>query len=514
MRTLTLLAALLFSCAAAHATQFQVTLPADQAGPVSGRLIVFARPIDPAKPALPASIDANAFEPRDGVIIAAQEVSSWAPGRTIDIDADLAAYPAAFRSAAPGRCAVQMVLDRDHNYARDGRGAGDMVSAVVALDLPAGGAVALDRTLPPADPWARPPTTPGLVLTDTAAARPFIREFALASDALSHFQGRQVALKGYVVLPPDYDAGKRRYPVVYWFHGFGGPPFNLTANAVRFQRMMARGEMPPMIWVIPNMSGPAGPTEFADSVNNGPWGTAFTTELVPYLDRTYRTDARASSRFLTGHSSGGWASLHLQLAYPRLFGGTWSTSPDPVDFHAFINADLYAPGANVYRGADGKPLALTRAGASVGAIESEAAARIEDVLGSYGGQNAAFEWVFSPRGDDGRPLPLFDRVSGAVDPSVVAYWRDHYDLSAALARMSPSERKALAGKLHLIVGAEDTFYLDRAVIRFGDEAHRLGIDAKVTVVPGRDHFTLYTVGDDRLGLYKTMAAQMAATLAK
>lgn len=513
MRTFSILAALLFSCAA-HATQFQVTLSADQAGPVSGRLIVFARPIDPAKPALPPSIDANAFEPRDGVIIAAQEVTSWAPGRTIDVDADLAAYPAPFRSAAPGKYAVQMVLDRDHNYARDGRGGGDLVSPVVALDLPAGGAVALGHALPAVDPWARPPATPGLVLADTAAARPFIREFALTSDALTRFQGRPATLKGYVVLPPHYDENKRRYPVVYWFHGFGGPPFNLTANAVRFQRMMARGEMPPMIWVIPNMSGPAGPTEFADSVNNGPWGTAFTTELVPYLDHAYRTDARAASRFLTGHSSGGWASLQLQLAYPRLFGGTWSTSPDPVDFHAFINADLYAPGANVYRGADGKPLALTRAGASVGAIDTEAAVLIEDVLGSYGGQYAAFEWVFSPRGDDGRPLRLFDRVSGAVDPQVLAYWAEHYDLSARLAHMAPVERKALAGKLHLIVGAEDTFYLDRAVIRFGDEVKRLGVDARLTIVPGRDHFTLYTVGDDRLGLYKTIAAQMGATLAK
>jgi enterochelin esterase-like enzyme len=117
-------------------------------------------------------------------------------------------------------------------------------------------------------------------------------------------------------------------------HGFGGPPYNLTATAVRFQRMMARKEIPPMIWVVNDMHAPTGPTGFTDSVNNGPWGTAFTQELLPYLDRTYRTQARAGSRFLTGHSSGGWASLMLQVTYPHLFGGSWSTSPDPVDFHA------------------------------------------------------------------------------------------------------------------------------------------------------------------------------------
>ena len=29
-------------------------------------------------------------------------------------------------------------------------------------------------------------------------------------------------MRGYVVLPPGYTPGGRRYPVVYWFHGFGG----------------------------------------------------------------------------------------------------------------------------------------------------------------------------------------------------------------------------------------------------------------------------------------------------
>jgi S-formylglutathione hydrolase FrmB len=348
------------------------------------------------------------------------------------------------------------------------------------------------------------------MLADTASARPSIHAFTLASRTLTGFQGRPVALKGYVVLPPGYDASRRRYPVVYWFQGFGGPPYNLTAFAVRFQRMMARGEMPPMIWVVPDMSGPTGTSEMTDSVNNGPWGTAFTQELVPYLDQAYRTQARPGARFLTGHSSGGWASLMLQVTYPQLFGGTWSTSPDPVDFHAFINADLYAPNANVYRSADGKPLALIRQGASLQAMDFEPSTKMERVLGAYGGQISAFDWVFSPRGDDGRPQPLFDPVSGAVDPRVAHYWREHYDVAAQLARLSPANRRALAGKLHLWVGAQDTFYLDRAVMRLADVAKAANLRATVTVVPERDHFTLYTEGTDRLGLFKVIAGQMQA----
>lgn len=505
-------AALLIPLEFAWAAQFQVTLAVDHDGPVSGRLIVFARPLNGANAPLPQNIDASPFEPNDGGIVAAQEVGAWKPGETIEVDAESIAYPAPFKHAAPGRYAVQMVLDRDHSYARDGRGARDLVSPVVAMELPAGGALTLAQELPAADPWALPPSATAQTAAEANAARPFIRSFTVPSAALTGFQGRAIALKGYIVLPPGYDETSHRYPVVYWFHGFGGPPFNLSMSAVRFQRMMARGEMPPMIWVVPNMSAPSGPTQFADSVNNGPWGKAFTEELLPYIDHSYRTQNRASARFLTGHSSGGWASLRLQVTYPRLFGGSWSTSPDPVDFHAFINADIYAPGANVYRGQDGHPLPLTRRGASVQAVDFQASAQLERVLGSYGGQNAAFEWVFSPRGEDGKPQELFDRVSGDVDPRVAQYWHDHYDLSAALDRLSPSDRRALSGKLHLWVGAQDTFHLDRAAIRFAEAAHRVGIDAKLTIVPERDHFNLYTEGNDRLALFKVMAAQMQAKI--
>ena len=45
--------------------------------------------------------------------------------------------------------------------------------------------------------------------------------------------------------------------------------------------------------------------------------------------------------------------------------------------------------------------------------------QIEQVLGPYGGQVASFEWVFSPKGADGAPVPMFDRATGAVDPKVV-----------------------------------------------------------------------------------------------
>ena len=45
------------------------------------------------------------------------------------------------------------------------------------------------------------------------------------------------------------------------------------------------------------------------------------------------------------------------------------------------------------------------------------------MLEEYGGQWSSIEWVFSPRGPDGRPLPLFDRTMGDMNPEVVQHWR-------------------------------------------------------------------------------------------
>src|SRR3546814_9894480 len=123
-----------------------------------------------------------------------------------------------------------------------------------------------------------------------------------------------------------------------------------------------------------------------------------------------------SGRFLNGHSSGGWSTLWLQVAYPKVFGGTWPTAPDASDFHDFTNIDIYAPNANAYAGADGKPLPLIRDKGEVIATLTEFA-QLEAALGAYGGQFASFDWVFSPLCTIGRPRPLVDRARSAEHTS-------------------------------------------------------------------------------------------------
>ena len=490
---------------------FHVNLGQASATSVSGRLLVFAKALGPEDTRPVAAVNMDQIDAR-ATAIAAQEVARLEPGATVELDADVTAFPTPFSRLEPGRYAVQAVLDRDHSYNYTGRGPGDLVSGVVEMDLPGDATqlLTLATAVPEADPLQPLANVPAALKEVYAAARADIHPIDFTSPALSGFWGRPVALRGWVVTPPDYAAHPaRRYPTVYYTQGFGGSLRSLHDVAVGRWDEMKTGKAPPMIWVGIDQSSPSGTSEFVNSVNNGPWGQALTAELIPDLERHYRMDARPSGRLLTGHSSGGWAVLWLQVNHPRLFGGAWPTAPDPSDFHDFLGIDLYGPGANVYRKPDGTPWPLARDKGEM-LVSVEDYTRREVVLGLYGGQLASFEWVFSPRGADGLPVPMFDRTTGAVDPDVIAYWKEHYDVAELLRRHWRELRRDLDGKIHLTVGSADTFYLDGAARRLEATMKGLGARTDFRYVDGRGHFDLYTVGDDRRGLYKALAWEMYA----
>ncbi len=500
---------------------FHVRMGAASSVPTSGRLLLFAVDAKLAQAhALKESdgksdavdeVDANPFRATE-TSVAAREVSSWLPGQEIDIDTDHRAFPAAWSRLPPGDYDVQAVLDVNHSYNYLGRGAGDLVSTVVRVHLPAASipTLTLAQSLPAHDPWQLPATAPAARREAMATAHRHATLVDFSSPSLSAFWGRPITMKGWVLTPPGYDAkAATRYPTVYYTQGFGGDNDRVQGVISDVYAAMRQRQMPPMIWVFLDESSPTGTHEFADSVNNGPWGHALTTELIPALESQYRMDGRPDGRFLNGHSSGGWATLWLQTRYPKIFGGTWSTSPDPSDFHNFTGIDLYAPNANVYHRPDGSAYPLVRDHAEVlGTFEQFA--QLERVLGPYGGQLASFDWVFSPRGQDGRPEPMFNRVTGTVNPAVVDYWRDHYDIAWRLQHDWPQLKPDLDGKIHLYVGTADTFYLDGSAHLLQAVLDGLHAKSSFHFLPNRTHFDLYRIGKDREGLLKQISWQMYA----
>jgi hypothetical protein len=485
-----LLAGLVAVSSAAAATcplRFRITLPRGAASSaVSGRMLVFMiegggerRRIDPG------------WFDRDWM--AAQEYESIAPGDTVEFDPDAAAWPKPFSQAAPGTYQLMAVLDRDHDYNYRGLDPDDLYSPVVKVELPGGSPVTftLSRREPPREP----------------AASEGIDVIEYESPLLARFWGRPIRMRAAVVLPPSYNQEPQRsYPAIYLHHGFTADYTDAYRFGPQIRRLMEQGKGMQAVQIYLDGSCPSGDHEFADSANNGPWGRALTEEFIPYLEHKYRLIGRPSARFLTGHSSGGWASLWDQIAYPDFFGGAWSTAPDPVDFRSFTGFDA-APGShdNAYRAPDGRPHNLAHRG-SKELISLEDFAKKEQVLGEYGGQFESFEWVFSPKGEDGRPLKLFNRVTGDLNPDAVRAWRK-YDIRTTLAGNWEQLAPKLRGKLNIIVGAQDTFHLEEPVRMLCDFLRRQGSDAVCEVVPGRDHDNLYEP-------YKTYPDGLAARILK
>jgi enterochelin esterase-like enzyme len=489
-----------------------VHLPATASEPAAGRLLLFVAPAP--KGALPDAVEADEFEPQS-VTVAAQDVPNLPPGGTADIDADAQAYPAGISKLKPGDYMVQAVLDTRHDFAYGGPAAGDITSDVARITIKADPTAlpVLDLThiVPPRDPWNPPARMPPAMRATVIAAKANTQPINFQSHVLTQFFGRPITMHGWVLTPPGYNPNKPTlYPTIYLIHGYGASYITVTGQIGYINAAMAKGEIPPMIWVFPDQSSPTGTHEFADSVNNGPWGQALTTELIPALQSQYRMEPAPSERFLVGHSSGGWATLWLQTRYPALFGGCWSTAPDPSDFHDFININIYAPNANAYHAPDGTPTPLVRADGKVLATFQEVA-QLEAMLGPTGGQLSSFNWVFSPRGPDGTPMPLFNRATGAINPAVAAYWKTHYDIANLVTTHWPEKQHDLTGKIHVIVGTADTFYLDGPAHRLQQALAPLHTGAQFTFIPGRTHMTLYQKPNDEHGLLKDIAWEVYKT---
>lgn len=480
---------------------FRVQAPPSDT-PVSGRLLIFLKAGSGDK-----EVSTSELHPTDAWVCA-REVRDLQPGSSIEVDADELAFPRPFSRLEPGIYEAQAVLDVNHEYTYRDRVPQDWVSPVVTLAgwKPGVGAepeLSLERRI------VEDPQHAAAFARLKETATPDVAQYVeFESPILSRFWGHPVSIKAWVMLPPGYAAHPNRtYPTVYWTHGFGGDINGALVYGMRLYERMKAGKMPPMFWVMLDESLPEGTHEFADSVNDGPWGTALTTEFIPSIEKKFRMDAKPYGRFLNGHSSGGWATLQLEVNYPKVFGGTWSTSPDPSDFHDFANVDLYAPNANMYHNADGSAVPIMRENGKA-VVTMEQLGRLEEVLGPYGGQISSFDWVFSPKAKSGAPEPMFDRLTGRVHPDVVAYWREHYDL-AHIVESTWAERGAdLKGRIHLIVGTADTFYLDGPAHKFEAVLNRLGAEPHFTYLPDRTHFNVYEEGNDRMALYDKIAAEM------
>ena len=120
-----------------------------------------------------------------------------------------------------------------------------------------------------------------------------------------------------IYLPPGYETSEARYPVIYNLHGNGGNEVHSLEDVALLHEGIVEGRWPPMIMVLPN-GGHS--TMYKDSHDGRfPIETIFIRELIPYVDKNFRTIAARNGRCIEGFSMGGRGSTRLAMKYPDLF---------------------------------------------------------------------------------------------------------------------------------------------------------------------------------------------------
>ena len=136
-----------------------------------------------------------------------------------------------------------------------------------------------------------------------------------------------------IYTPPGYESSKANYPVLYLLHGAGGDEeawIALGRTAQIMDNLIAQGKTKPMIVVMPNgnASQDAAPGEgntgfykpqfMAPRTMEGSYEGAF-MDIVKFVEKNYRVNAKKESRAIAGLSMGGFHSMHISRYYPNTF---------------------------------------------------------------------------------------------------------------------------------------------------------------------------------------------------
>ena len=229
----------------------------------------------------------------------------------------------------------------------------------------------------------------------------------------------------YVYTPPDYDAGKTRYPVLYLMHGWGENEqgWHTQGHAdLILDNLIAAKKARPMIIVMDNLNAvkpgedgtiftssglrppprPATPPAAGGQATPPPparsglasfTGATFTemmlTDLIPMIERTYRVLPGRENRAMAGLSMGGFQTFlttlsHLdQFAYIGGFSGStggFGGTFDPKTSNNGVFADAAAFNQKV------KVLFL-----GIGSVEGPGARNFSEQLTQAGIHNVFFE---------------------------------------------------------------------------------------------------------------------------
>ncbi len=144
-----------------------------------------------------------------------------------------------------------------------------------------------------------------------------------------------------LLLPPSYDSGAERYPVIYYHHGHSDrytlEHYDGGKDTIpRIAAFVAANDV-----IVVSVDGYVA-SHYTGFYGGSPWDVrrdggdydfgAYFGELVAHIDGAYRTRASRRFRAISGLSMGGFMSLWLSARYPHLIGSASAFNPGP-EFH-------------------------------------------------------------------------------------------------------------------------------------------------------------------------------------
>ena len=347
---------------------FDVTFPA-AAGPLDGRLLLVFSTDASAEPRM--QIDNT---PKSQMVFGVT-VDGAGAGKRVTVDETAFGYPIrSLSQLPPGEYNVQAVFNIYETFHRsDGKtvklpmdrgegqhwnlAPGNLYSKPRKVQLTPTGkfTIVLDQVIPPIPPPK-----------DTK----YIRHVRIQSQLLTRFWGRPIFLGANILVPEGFDDHpEAHYPLAINhghfpadFEGFRTEPpdpnlkpdfsdrFHLAAynriqqeEAYKFYQQWTGAGFPRFLVVEIQHANPYYDDSYAvNSANLGPYGDAIETELIPAIEKQFRAIGQGWARFVYGGSTGGWEALAVQVFYPDHYNGAFAACPDPVDFRAFTNINLYS----------------------------------------------------------------------------------------------------------------------------------------------------------------------------
>ena len=137
-----------------------------------------------------------------------------------------------------------------------------------------------------------------------------------------------------IYLPPDYETGKRYYPIIYLLHGGEDGEdadwFRFAKINIMLDRLIGSGDIPAVIVVTPDGRRDAANQYNTYYMNDADgvfrWEDMFFQDFVPTLEKQYRAIGTQKARAIAGLSMGGYAAIAYSMRHPELFAASAALS--------------------------------------------------------------------------------------------------------------------------------------------------------------------------------------------